>query len=115
MVERMMLAMEGEHTLPPILRLAFRRAPRAQAGWEAMTPVQRRGHLLGVLLASLRQEELEQRHRKDQDDCHGEHDREVPERFLLFQVGAGVFDLNSVANAAIAHVLLIALSQTWKG
>jgi uncharacterized protein YdeI (YjbR/CyaY-like superfamily) len=48
MAERMMLAMEGEQTLPPILQVAFRRAPRAQAGWEAMTPVQRRGHLLGI-------------------------------------------------------------------
>jgi uncharacterized protein YdeI (YjbR/CyaY-like superfamily) len=48
MVERMMLAIEGEHTLPPILQVAFRRAPRAQAGWEAMTAVQRRGHLLGI-------------------------------------------------------------------
>jgi uncharacterized protein YdeI (YjbR/CyaY-like superfamily) len=46
--ERMMLAMEGEHTLPPILQVAFRRAPRAQVGWEAMTPVQRRAHLLGI-------------------------------------------------------------------
>ena len=46
--ERMMLAMEGEQTLPPILQVAFRRAPRAQAGWEAMTPVQRRAHLLGI-------------------------------------------------------------------
>ena len=48
MAERMMLAMEGEHTLPPILQLAFRRAPRAQAGWDAMTPVQRRSQLLGI-------------------------------------------------------------------
>jgi uncharacterized protein YdeI (YjbR/CyaY-like superfamily) len=47
-VERIMLAMEGEQTLPPILQVAFRRAPRARAGWEAMTPVQRRGHLLGI-------------------------------------------------------------------
>jgi uncharacterized protein YdeI (YjbR/CyaY-like superfamily) len=48
MAERMMLAMEGEHTLPPVLQLAFRRAPRAQAGWDAMTPVQRRAQLLGI-------------------------------------------------------------------
>ncbi|MFZ0663442.1 MAG: YdeI/OmpD-associated family protein [Acidobacteriaceae bacterium] len=46
--ERMMLAMEGERELPPILQVAFRRQPRALAGWEAMTPVQRRGHLLGI-------------------------------------------------------------------
>jgi uncharacterized protein YdeI (YjbR/CyaY-like superfamily) len=48
MAERMMLAMEGEQTLPPILQVAFRRAPAAKAGWEAMTPVQRRSHLLGI-------------------------------------------------------------------
>jgi uncharacterized protein YdeI (YjbR/CyaY-like superfamily) len=48
MVERIMLAMEGEQILPPILQVAFRRAPRAKAGWERMTAVQRRGHLLGI-------------------------------------------------------------------
>lgn len=48
MAERMMLAMEGERDLPPILQVAFRRHPLAKVGWEAMTPVQRRGHLLGI-------------------------------------------------------------------
>lgn len=48
LAERMLLAMEGEHTLPPILQVAFRRAPRAQSGWQAMTAVQRRAHLLGI-------------------------------------------------------------------
>ena len=33
--EYMMLAMEGEQTLPPILQVAFRRVPRARAGWDA--------------------------------------------------------------------------------
>lgn len=46
--ERMMLAMEGEQTLPPILQVAFRRTPKARAGWDAMTPVQRRAQLLGI-------------------------------------------------------------------
>lgn len=46
--ERVMLAMEGERELPPILQVAFRRQPKALAGWQAMTPVQRRGHLLGI-------------------------------------------------------------------
>jgi len=46
--EQMMLAMEGERELPPILQAAFRRQPRALEGWKAMTPVQRRGHLLGI-------------------------------------------------------------------
>lgn len=48
MAERMLLAMEGEKVLPPILDVAFRRNPSAREGWEAMTEVQRRGHLLGV-------------------------------------------------------------------
>lgn len=48
LAERMMLAMEGERELPPILQVAFRRQPEARVGWEAMTPVQRRGHLLGI-------------------------------------------------------------------
>jgi uncharacterized protein YdeI (YjbR/CyaY-like superfamily) len=48
MAERMMLAMEGERELPPILQVAFRRQPVAQAGWDAMTPVQRRSHLMGI-------------------------------------------------------------------
>jgi uncharacterized protein YdeI (YjbR/CyaY-like superfamily) len=48
MAERMMLAMEGERELPPLLVTVFRRYPKAMEGWKAMTPVQRRGHLLGV-------------------------------------------------------------------
>jgi len=48
MAERMMLAMEGERVTPPILEAAFLRSPKARKGWRAMTPVQRRGHLLGI-------------------------------------------------------------------
>lgn len=46
--ERLMLAMEGEQEIPPILRVAFQREPLAEAGWKAMTAAQRRGHLLGI-------------------------------------------------------------------
>jgi len=46
--ERMMLAMEGEQVTPPILESAFQRQARAREGWRAMTPGQRRGHLLGI-------------------------------------------------------------------
>lgn len=46
--ERLLLAMEGELETPPILRAAFARQPMAEAGWKAMTPAQRRGHLLGI-------------------------------------------------------------------
>ena len=48
MAERMMLSMEGERELPPILERAFRREPQARAGWHAMTPAQRRCQLLGI-------------------------------------------------------------------
>jgi uncharacterized protein YdeI (YjbR/CyaY-like superfamily) len=46
--ERLMLTMEGEQEVPPILRAAFQRQPLAKKGWDAMTQVQRRGHLLGI-------------------------------------------------------------------
>jgi uncharacterized protein YdeI (YjbR/CyaY-like superfamily) len=48
MAERLALAMEGEKEPPPILRAAFQRQPLAEAGWRALTPAQRRGHLLGI-------------------------------------------------------------------
>jgi len=46
--ERMLLAMEGERQTPPILERAFQRQPEAREGWAALTPIQRRGHLLGI-------------------------------------------------------------------
>ena len=46
--EWLMLTMEGEKELPPVLEVAFRRVPAARKGWEAMTVAQRRAHLLGV-------------------------------------------------------------------
>ena len=46
--ETVMQAMEGEQLTPPILRAAFVRQPLAQLGWEAMTRIQRRNHLLGI-------------------------------------------------------------------
>jgi uncharacterized protein YdeI (YjbR/CyaY-like superfamily) len=48
MTERMMQAMEGEHDPPPVLKAAFLRQPLARKGWEAMTPNQRRSHLMGI-------------------------------------------------------------------
>ncbi len=48
MAERLLLTLEGEIELPPVLHAAFLRQPLARVGWEAMTPVQRRGHLLGI-------------------------------------------------------------------
>lgn len=46
--EWLMVAMEGETELPPILKAAFLREPVAREGWEAMTAAQRRSHLLGI-------------------------------------------------------------------
>jgi uncharacterized protein YdeI (YjbR/CyaY-like superfamily) len=48
MAERLLLTMEGETELPPILHSAFLGQPLARKGWEAMTPTQRRNHLLGI-------------------------------------------------------------------
>jgi uncharacterized protein YdeI (YjbR/CyaY-like superfamily) len=48
MAERLALTMEGEKEPPPILRAAFHRQPLAEAGWNALTPTQRRNHLLGI-------------------------------------------------------------------
>ena len=46
--ERLMQAMEGEEEPPPVLRVAFKRQPLARDGWYALTPAQRRNHLLGI-------------------------------------------------------------------
>lgn len=48
MAESLMLAMEGEIEPPPILRAAFQFQPEARRGWDLMTPIQRRNHLLGI-------------------------------------------------------------------
>lgn len=48
MAERLMQAMEGEDEPPPVLRAAFLRQPLAREGWNALTPAQRRGHLLCI-------------------------------------------------------------------
>jgi uncharacterized protein YdeI (YjbR/CyaY-like superfamily) len=68
MAERMLLAMEGEKQLPPILDVAFRRSPKARKGWELMTVVQRRGHLLGVFYYQS-PEAREKRAGKVVEDC----------------------------------------------
>jgi uncharacterized protein YdeI (YjbR/CyaY-like superfamily) len=47
-VERLMQTMEGEMDPPPVLRAAFARIPAAREGWFALTPIQRRNHLLGI-------------------------------------------------------------------
>jgi uncharacterized protein YdeI (YjbR/CyaY-like superfamily) len=51
MAESLMLAMEGEVEPPPIFRAAFQRQPESRRGWDLMTPIQRRHHLLGIFYA----------------------------------------------------------------
>jgi uncharacterized protein YdeI (YjbR/CyaY-like superfamily) len=46
--EQLLSTMEAELDLPPILKLAFARDPRAYQGWQSMTLLQRRYHLLGI-------------------------------------------------------------------
>jgi uncharacterized protein YdeI (YjbR/CyaY-like superfamily) len=46
--ERLLAAMEGEKELPPVIAAAFRRRPKAKAGWAKMTVTQRRGELMAV-------------------------------------------------------------------
>lgn len=46
--EWLLLAMESEQETPPILRVAFQRQPVARAGWEAMSAVRRRNHLVSI-------------------------------------------------------------------
>jgi uncharacterized protein YdeI (YjbR/CyaY-like superfamily) len=46
--EQLLSTMEAEFDLPPILKLAFARDPRALTGWQRMSPTQRRGHLLAI-------------------------------------------------------------------
>ena len=46
--EQLLSTMEAELDLPPILKLAFARDPRAYLGWQSMTPLQRRHHLLAI-------------------------------------------------------------------
>lgn len=48
MAERLLATMEAEVELPPVIVAAFRMRPKAKAGWEKMTPLQRRRELMGV-------------------------------------------------------------------
>ena len=48
MAERLLSTMEAEVELPPLIDAAFRKHPKAHAGWRRMTPLQRRNELLAV-------------------------------------------------------------------
>jgi len=46
--EQLFSAMEAEQELPPLLKAAFAREPRALEGWQLMTPTYRRGQLIAI-------------------------------------------------------------------
>lgn len=46
--EQLLTTMEAELELPPILKAAFARDPRAFEGWQRMSSTQRRGNLLSI-------------------------------------------------------------------
>jgi uncharacterized protein YdeI (YjbR/CyaY-like superfamily) len=46
--ERLMLVMDAERELPPLLQSALRGNPKALAGWELMPRSHRRAHLFGI-------------------------------------------------------------------
>jgi len=48
MAERLLAAKDAEHELPPVLLLAFEENFLARQGWQLMSPLKRRGHLLGI-------------------------------------------------------------------
>jgi uncharacterized protein YdeI (YjbR/CyaY-like superfamily) len=41
-------ALEGQHDPPPVLRALFQRHPGSREAWFALTPAQRRNHLMGI-------------------------------------------------------------------
>jgi hypothetical protein len=46
--ERLLATKEAEVELPPLIQAAFRKRPKARAGWARMTPMQRRHELMAV-------------------------------------------------------------------
>jgi uncharacterized protein YdeI (YjbR/CyaY-like superfamily) len=66
--ERLMLTMEGEKELPPVLEVAFRRVPAARKGWDAMTKAVRRRNLMAVFYYQS-PEAREKRVQKVVEDC----------------------------------------------
>ncbi len=47
-METILLTMEGEESLPPLLQIVFREYRGALDGWKTMTPLQRRNQLFAV-------------------------------------------------------------------
>jgi len=48
MAEHLLSAMEAEREFPPVLQIAFTQNSLAREGWQLMSPLRRRRHLLGI-------------------------------------------------------------------
>jgi uncharacterized protein YdeI (YjbR/CyaY-like superfamily) len=48
LAERLMLTMEAERELPPVMQVALQQNPMARTGWERMSASCRRAHLLAI-------------------------------------------------------------------
>jgi uncharacterized protein YdeI (YjbR/CyaY-like superfamily) len=83
--EQLLSTMEAELDLPPILKLAFARDPRAYQGWQSMTPLQRRGHLLGIFYYRS-PESRDRRIAKMLEDALAHADRKTTRKTVLKQV-----------------------------
>lgn len=46
--ERLLETIDAERDLPPLIKMALARDAVARAGWQRMTPIQKRGELMGV-------------------------------------------------------------------
>jgi uncharacterized protein YdeI (YjbR/CyaY-like superfamily) len=68
LAERLMLTMEGEKELPPVIEAAFLAAPKARKGWEKMTALQRRNNLMAVFYYQS-PEARQKRVKKVVEDC----------------------------------------------
>ena len=66
--EQLFSTREAEKELPPVLKLAFARDPRAFAGWQRMSPTHRRGHLLAIFYYRS-PEARDRRISKTMEDC----------------------------------------------
>jgi len=74
--EQLLSTMEAELDLPPILKLAFARDPRAYQGWQSMTPIQRRYYLLGIFYCRT-PESRDRRIAKMMEDALARTDRQL--------------------------------------
>jgi len=68
MAERLLATMEAERELPPAIEAAFRRKPKARAGWKKFSPAHKRAHLMAVFYYQT-PEARQKRIEKMMDEC----------------------------------------------